>query len=66
MTWRLYDVINGGWYDEELYDTREACVAAAEHYMRGARSEGEVLQLVPEPLEPTEAQRSLMEEDEES
>ena len=65
MTWRLYDVINSCWYDDVLYDTHTACVTAAEHYMREARSEGELLELIAEPLDATEASESLSEEEEE-
>ena len=64
MLWRLYDSINGQWYSDELYDTREACVAAAEHAMQEARSEGEVLELLAEPLDAPEAYESLREEEE--
>lgn len=31
MVWRLYDTINGGWYNDEFYDTREACMATGDH-----------------------------------
>jgi hypothetical protein len=65
MVWRLYDTINGRWYSDELYNSREACVAAGGYYMQEARSEGEVLGLVAEPLDPTEAIESLAEEEEE-
>jgi hypothetical protein len=66
MTWRLYDIINSQWYSDELYDTRDACAAAAEHYMQEARSEGEVLELVVESLDATETVESLQEEEEEA
>ena len=65
MLWRLYDTINGQWYNDALYDSQEACVAAGNYYMQAARSEGEVLALVVEPLSPTEAIESLAEEEEE-
>jgi hypothetical protein len=65
MVWRLYDTINGLWYNDELYDSREACVAAGDYYMQMARSEGEVLRLLAEPLDPTDAMDSLAEEAEE-
>jgi hypothetical protein len=65
MPWRLYDYSNSQWYNDELYDSREACVAAATHYMQAARAEGEVLALLAEPLDPTEALESLPEEEEE-
>jgi hypothetical protein len=65
MVWRLYDTINGCWYNDELYDSLEACGAAGVYYMQEARFEGEVLELVAEPLDPTEALDSLGEEEEE-
>jgi hypothetical protein len=65
MAWRLYDTLNGCWYNDELYNSREACAAAGDYYMQEARSEGEVLALVAEPLDPTEAIDSLVEEEEE-
>jgi hypothetical protein len=65
MPWRLYDYSNSQWYNDELYDSREACVAAATHYMQAARAEGEVLTLLAEPLDATEALESWPEEDEE-
>ncbi|HEY7490391.1 MAG TPA: hypothetical protein VIH59_04705 [Candidatus Tectomicrobia bacterium] len=65
MVWRLYDTINGLWYNDDLYDSREACVAAGDYYMQMARSEGEVLRLLAEPLDPTNAIDSLAEEAEE-
>ena len=64
MVWRLYDTINGLWYNDELYNSREACVTAGSYYMQEARSEGEVLALVAEPLNPTEAIESLVAEEE--
>jgi hypothetical protein len=63
MVWRLYDTINGCWYNDALYSTREACVAAGGYYMQEARSEGEVLTLVAEPLDLTAAMDSLVEEE---
>ena len=65
MKWRLYDTTNSLWYNDELYDSREACGAAGTYYMQEARSKGEVLELVAEPLDPTEASASLIEEEEE-
>jgi len=65
MAWRLYDTLNGCWYNDELYDSREACVAAGTYYMQAAHSEGEVPVLVAEPLDPTEAIDGLVEEEEE-
>jgi hypothetical protein len=64
MPWRLYDVINDQWYNDELYDTHDACLAAGAHYMREARSAGEVLELIVELLDPTEAEDSLLDKDE--
>ena len=64
MSWRLLDVMNSQWYNDEVYDTREDCVSAAGHYIRLAQSEGEVLELLPEPLNPTEEAESFMEEEE--
>lgn len=55
MPWRLYDVIKSRWYNDVLYDTREACVAAADDYRQKARSAGEVLELFAESLDTTEA-----------
>ena len=65
MVWRLYDTVNSQWYNEELYDTRQACLEAADYYMQEAQSEGESLELLAEPLDPTEAMESLAEEEEE-
>jgi hypothetical protein len=64
MAWRLYDVINDQWYNDELYDTHDACLAAGAHYMREAQLTGEVLELIVESLDPMEAEDSLLEEDE--
>jgi hypothetical protein len=64
MAWRLYDVINGQWYNDELYDTHDACVAAGAHYMREAQFAGGILDLIAEPLDSTEAEDSLLEEEE--
>jgi hypothetical protein len=63
MVWRLYDVINSQWYDDTLYETREACAEAATHYMREAHAAGEVLELITESLDPSELE-SLAEDDE--
>lgn len=65
MPWRLYDCSNSQWYNDELYDSRETCMAAATHYMQAARAEGEGLELLAEHLDPTEALESLLEEEEE-
>ena len=64
MAWRLYDTLNGCWYNDELYDSREACIAAGAYYRQAAHAVGEVLALVAEPLDPTEAIDSLVEEEE--
>jgi hypothetical protein len=63
MPWRLYDVINDQWYNDELYGTHNACLAAGAHYMREAQFAGEELDLIPESLDPSEAEDSLLEED---
>ncbi len=62
MAWRLYDIINSRWYNDELYDSREACVAAATRFMRQARAEGEVLELVAEVFDPSELTEDIEEE----
>jgi hypothetical protein len=54
MVWRLYDTLNGCWYNDKLYDSREACLAVDAHYMQAARAQGEVLALVAEPLDPAD------------
>jgi hypothetical protein len=64
MVWRRYDTLNGCWYNDELYDSRQACIAAGAYYMQATHAEGEVLALVAEPLDPTEAIDSLVEEEE--
>jgi hypothetical protein len=66
MSWRLYDVINCQWFNDELYASREACTAAAEHYRQAAHSEGEVLELLAQHVEPSEAYTMLQSEDEEA
>ncbi len=66
MAWRLYDLINAQWYDDVIYDSREACLAAAQRYMEAARAEGEVLELLAESLDDAEAIETLMEAEEES
>jgi hypothetical protein len=53
MMWRLYDIINGQWYNDELYKTREACLASGNVYMQEAKATGETLELLPRSLEPT-------------
>jgi hypothetical protein len=64
MVWRLYDTLNDCWYNDELYDSREACIAAGTYYGQVAHAKGEVLALVAEPLDPTAAIDSLGEEEE--
>lgn len=63
MAWRLYDPINGQWYDDTLYETREACTAAAHSYMEEAQALGEVLELLAEPVDTSEPLESLEEEE---
>jgi hypothetical protein len=63
MAWRLYDPSNGQWYDETLYETREACTAAAHYHMEEAHALGEVLELIAEPVDTSEPFESLEEED---
>ena len=63
MAWRLYDPINGQCYDETLYETREACTAAAHYHMGEAHALGEVLELIAEPVDTSEPFESLEEED---
>jgi hypothetical protein len=62
MAWRLYDTINGQWYNDALYTTQEACVEAANYYMREAHATGEVLELVAEPLDASEPLESVLED----
>ena len=64
MTWRLYVIINGRWYNDELYDTREACIAKGDFYMQEAQATGETLELLAQALDPSERLESFMEEDE--
>jgi hypothetical protein len=66
MAWRLYDVIEGQWYNDELYETHEACLTAGAHHMQAAHIVGEELELIAEPLDATEALESLLEEEEQS
>jgi len=65
MAWRLYDSIDGQWYNDTLYATRAACRASAEYYMREAHAVGEVLELIAEPFEPDELFESPSEAEEE-
>jgi hypothetical protein len=62
MVWRLYDTINGQWYNDVLYPTQEACGEAANYHMREAHAVGEVLELVTEPLDPSEPLESVLED----
>jgi hypothetical protein len=61
MAWQLYDPINGQWYDDTLYETREAYTAAAHSYMGEAEALGEVLELIAEPVDTSEPLESLEE-----
>ena len=62
MVWRFYDIMNSQWYSDELYPTQEACREAARSYMREAHIRGEVLELVADPLDPSEPLGSVLEE----
>jgi hypothetical protein len=62
MVWRLYDTINGQWYNDGLYPTQEACREAANCYMREARATGEVLELVADPFDLSEPLESVLED----
>ena len=62
MPWRLYDTLNDQWYDDELYMTQEDCIAAGDVYMHEARVLGDDLQLVAEPIDPSELFDSMTEE----
>ncbi len=64
MAWRLYDTINSEWYNDELYDTREECTAAADFYMREAEAMEGTLELLAEPCDPSELSEELPEEGE--
>ncbi len=63
MAWRLYDTVNGEWYNDELYDTQEDCNAAAGFYMREAEAMEGTLELLAEPFDPSELSAELPEED---
>jgi hypothetical protein len=63
MAWRLYDPINGQWYDDTLYETREACTTAAHYYIEEAQAVGEVLELIAELVDTSEPLESLEEEE---
>jgi hypothetical protein len=62
MVWRLYDIMNGQWYSDVLYPTQEACREAANYHMWEAHVRGEVLELVAEPLDPSEPLESVLED----
>ena len=53
MKWRLYDIIDDRWYDDELYKTWEACMARGNVLMQEAETFGETLKLIPRSLKPT-------------
>ena len=63
MAWRLYDTINGDWYDDELYHTQEACTEAAHFYMQEAEEMGDDLELLVEPFDPSEGLETPFEEE---
>jgi hypothetical protein len=63
MAWRLYDVQNGQWYNDMLYESRETCVQVAHVYMQEAHAVDEVLELLAEPFDPSDIEESLMEEE---
>ena len=63
MAWRLSDMINGDWYDDELYDTQEACTDAANFYMQEAQEMGDGLELSVEPFDPSELFEATFEEE---
>lgn len=63
MAWRLYDTINGDWYDDEIYDTQEDCTEAANFYMREAEEMGDSLELLAEPFDPSELLETPFEEE---
>jgi hypothetical protein len=63
MAWRLYDTINGDWYDDEIYDTQEACTEAANFYMHEAEEMGDNLELLVELFDPSELLETPFEEE---
>ena len=63
MAWRLYDVRNGQWYNDTLYESREACAQVGRTYMQEAHAMDEVLELLTEFCDPNELEESLMEEE---
>ena len=63
MAWRLYDMTNGDWYDDEIYDTQEACTEAANFYRHEAEMMGEHLELLAELFDPSELFETTFEED---
>jgi hypothetical protein len=66
MPWRLFDTLNDRWYNDDLYATQSACMAAGNIYMHEARMVGDDLQLVAEPIDPDEPFESIVEEEEPS
>jgi hypothetical protein len=63
MAWRLYDTINGDWYDDELYDTQETCTEAANFYMQEAEAMGDDLELLVERFDPSDLLETPFEEE---
>ena len=63
MAWRLYDTINSDWYDDELYDTQDACREAANFYRHEAAEMGDGLELSVEPFDPSELFEATFEEE---
>jgi hypothetical protein len=59
MAWRLYDPVNGTWYNDDVYDIREACEAAATHYMQEDHDLGGELALIVESVDPNEPFESV-------
>ncbi len=55
MRWRLYDKLNHQWFDDDLYKTQDACLVVGNMYMCDARVAGDELQLVAEPVDPSES-----------
>jgi hypothetical protein len=65
MPWRLYDTMNSRWYNDELFDTQEACEATANHYIHEARITGGTLELLAKPISHEGFLESLAKEEEE-
>ena len=63
MAWRLYDTINSDWYDDEIYDTQDACREAANFYMQKAEEMGDSLELSVELFDPSELLEATFEEE---